>query len=58
MPSEEADKVIGLFSINFQRNKIYYFGKRVNYNLNRIVIIRNKEVGYEIHQDGLPGYII
>ena len=39
MPSEEADKVIGFFFINFQRNKMRYFGKRVNYDLNGVVII-------------------
>ena len=37
---------------------MYYFGKRVNYDLNRIVIIRNREVGYEIHCDGLLGRIM
>ena len=35
-----------------------HFGKRVNYNLNGIVTIRNKEVGYKIYCDGLPGCII
>ena len=35
-----------------------YFSKKVNYNLNKIVIIRNKEVSYKIHCDGLPGRII
>ena len=35
-----------------------YFNKGVNHNPNRVVIIRNKEVGYEIHRDGLPRRII
>ena len=37
---------------------MHYFGKRVNYNLNGIVIIRNKEVNYEIYCDGLPRCIM
>ena len=31
-----------------------HLGERVNYNLNGVVIIRNKKVGYEIYCDGLP----
>ena len=58
MLSEEADKVIGLFSIDFQRNEMRYFGKGVNYDPNRVVIIRNREIGNKIHRDGLPGCII
>ena len=58
MPSEKADKVIGLFSIDSQWNKIRHFGKKVNYNPNGVAIIRNKEVGYKIHRDGLPGRVI
>ena len=35
-----------------------HLGKKVNHNPNGVVIIRNKEVGYKIHRDRLPGYII
>ena len=35
-----------------------YFHKRVNHNLNGVVIIRNKEVNYKIHYNGFPGRII
>ena len=31
-----------------------YFGERVNYDPNGVAIIRNREVGYKIHRDGLP----
>ena len=30
-----------------------HFGKRVNHNPNKVAIIRNREVGYKIHCDGL-----
>ena len=58
MLNEQVDKVIGLFSIDFSWNEIRYSGKGVNYNLNGVVIIRNREVGYEIYRDGLPGCIM
>ena len=58
MPSKEADKVIGLFSINFQRNEMRHFSKRVNHDPNGVATIWNKEVGYKIHRDGLPGRVI
>ena len=58
MPSEEADKVIGPFSIDFQRNEIRHLGEKVNHNPNKVVTIWNKEVGYKIHRDGLPGCVI
>ena len=35
-----------------------HFGKRVNHNLNGVVIIRNKEVGYKIYRDGLLRRVI
>ena len=35
-----------------------YLSKKVNYNPNRVITIRNREVSYEIHCDGLPGRII
>ena len=35
-----------------------YFGKGVNYDLNGVVTIRNREVGSEIYCDGLPGCIM
>ena len=35
-----------------------HFGERVNYNPNGVVIIRNREVGYKIHCDGLPGRVM
>ena len=35
-----------------------HFNKRVNYDLNGVVIIRNREVGYKIYYDGLPGRVI
>ena len=35
-----------------------YFGKRVNYNLNGVATIRNKEIDYKIYRDGLPRRII
>ena len=37
---------------------MHYFGERVNYNLNGVVIIRNKEVGYKIYCDGLLRRVI
>ena len=58
MPSEEADKVIGFFSIDFQRNKMRHFSERVNHNPNGVVTIRNKEVGYKIHYNKLPGRVV
>ena len=35
-----------------------HLGERVNYDLNGVVIIRNKEVGYKIYRDGLPGRVM
>ena len=35
-----------------------YLGKRVNHDPNGVVTIRNKEVNYKIHRDGLPGRVI
>ena len=35
-----------------------HFSKKVNHDLNRVAIIQNKEVGYKIYYDGLPGRII
>ena len=37
---------------------MYYLGEKVNHDLNRVVTIRNKEVGYKIHCDGLPGCVM
>ena len=58
MPSEEADEVIGLFSIDLQRNEMRHFGERVNHDPNGVATIRNKEVGYKIHCNGLPGRVM
>ena len=35
-----------------------HLGKKVNHNLNGVAIIRNREVGYKIYRNGLPGRII
>ena len=35
-----------------------HFGKRVNHDPNGVATIRNKEVGYKIHRDGLPGRVM
>ena len=35
-----------------------HFGEKVNYDPNGVVTIRNREVGYKIHRDKLPGRIM
>ena len=35
-----------------------HFGKRVNHDLNGVAIIRNREVSYKIHCNGLLGCIM
>ena len=37
---------------------MHHFSKKVNHNLNRVVTIRNREVGYKIYCDGLLGRIM
>ena len=35
-----------------------HFGEKVNHDLNGVITIRNKEVNYKIHRNGLPGRVM